>query len=100
MRFVIALFFFLGLVSAAQADVHVVVDRTTQRVTATINGTVHVWKTSTGLKAHWTPPGTFGVQSMDADHYSSIYDDAPMPHSCFLKPDQRAQEKPLLSTPA
>ncbi len=84
MRFVIALFFLLGLSTVAKADVHVVINRATQQVTATIDGKVHVWPTSTGKRDSWTPPGTYSVQSMDADHYSSLYDDAPMPHSIFF----------------
>ena len=84
MRLFLALLVSAFFVTAAQADVSVVVNRNTQTVTATIDGAVHVWKASTGLKAHWTRPGIYGVQSMDADHYSSLYNNAPMPDSIFF----------------
>lgn len=87
MRLLYSLIILIGLTAAARADVSVVVDRATQRVTATINGTVHVWPTSTGLKAGWTRPGIYGVQGMDENHRSSIYNNAPMPHSVFFNGD-------------
>jgi lipoprotein-anchoring transpeptidase ErfK/SrfK len=87
MRLIVSLLFFLGFLNAAQADVRVVVNRATQTLTATIDGTVHVWPVSTGKRGHSTPGGVFGVQSMDADHYSSLYDWAPMPHSIFFNGD-------------
>ena len=84
MRVIVSLLFLLGFMSAAQADVSVVVNRTTQKLTATIDGTIHVWDVSTGKRDKWTPAGIFKVQGMDADHYSSLYNDAPMPHSVFF----------------
>src|SRR4029077_6328205 len=35
---------------------------------------------STGKKGHETPTGTFTILQKHADHYSNIYNDAPMPY--------------------
>ena len=68
----------------AVAGVAIEVDLKAQEMTVTVDGrVVHEWPVSTGRRGHSTPPGRFTVQSMDADHYSSLYDDAPMPHSIF-----------------
>lgn len=45
---------------------------------------MYAWEVSTGVKDSWTPNGTFGIQFLDADHYSSIYGNAPMPYSIFF----------------
>ena len=87
MRLFIAVLFFIGLTGAAQADVSVVINRATQTMTATIDGTVHTWRVSTGKRGHSTPAGPFRVQSMDRNHYSSLYDDAHMPFSIFFNGD-------------
>ena len=84
MRLCISLLLFVGFVTSAQAQVSVVVDRGRQTVTATIDGTVHQWRTSTGKFRTWTPPGTFGVQSMSKNHRSSLYRGAPMPFAIFF----------------
>ncbi len=83
----ISLLLTVFFVSAAQADVSVVVNRATQTVTATIDGTVHTWPTSTGKRDTWTRPGRFGVQSLSKHHRSSKYNWAPMPYSIFFNGD-------------
>ena len=56
------------------------------------------WKVSTGLTKCIkkvkgkntpgnceTPAGEYSVKWMDADHYSDVYDNAPMPHAIFFR---------------
>ncbi len=42
----------------------------------------YTWKVATG-PGRSTRVGSFKVQSLSADHYSSIYNNEPMPHSIF-----------------
>lgn len=42
----------------------------------------YIWSVATG-PGRMTRPGRFGIQALDADHYSSIYGNEPMPHSIF-----------------
>lgn len=84
-----AFFALVALVAAslalpAYAGVLIVIDRGSQSMTVSVNGTVQYrWVVSTGQGWNWTRPGTFGVQSMKRMHYSSRYNNAPMPHSIF-----------------
>lgn len=41
-------------------------------------------KITHGRKGWLTPPGTFNVSFKNADHKSSLFDDAPMPNSVFF----------------
>lgn len=69
----------------AMASVKAVVNKSTQQMQVYQDGALlYTWDVSTGLKNSWTPTGTFGVQSMDATHRSSIYGGAPMPWSVFF----------------
>jgi hypothetical protein len=71
--------------SSANAAVVITVDKSTQQMTVEVDGTTRwQWKVSTGRSGHDTPAGTFKATSMDADHYSKKYDNAPMPHSIFF----------------
>jgi L,D-transpeptidase catalytic domain len=70
---------------AANAAVLITVDKSAQEMTVEVDGATRwQWKVSTGRTGHDTPNGTFRALSMDADHYSKQYDDAPMPHSIFF----------------
>ena len=70
---------------AMAGTVTAIVDKTDQNMVVFIDGVpTYEWAVSTGAKYNWTPTGTFGVQSMNADHYSSKYNNAPMPHSIFF----------------
>ncbi len=71
--------------SSANAAVLITVDKSTQQMTVQVDGTTRwQWKVSTGRSGHDTPSGTFHATSMDADHHSKQYDNAPMPHSIFF----------------
>jgi hypothetical protein len=58
----------------------IVVSIPDQLVTVYRNGIrIAVATCSTGRPGHATPTGTFVILEKDADHHSSLYDDAPMP---------------------
>jgi hypothetical protein len=71
--------------AAARAEILVDIDKTTQRMTVTVDGqTRYVWPVSTGRPGYDTPNGTFRPNRMDADHLSQEWDNAPMPHAIFF----------------
>ena len=77
----------LGLLFAApaRADIVVNIDKSTQQMTVSVDGTQrYVWSVSTGRAGYDTPDGTFKVNRMDADHLSQEWDNAPMPHAMFF----------------
>lgn len=75
----------LMLGQAAYADLLVQIDKSTQRMTVTVNGEqLYEWPVSTGGEGYDTPSGTFKPFRMEIDHYSDEYDQAPMPHSIFF----------------
>ena len=43
------------------------------------------WRVSTARRGYATPRGSFRAQWLDPMHYSSIYENAPMPHAVFFK---------------
>lgn len=70
---------------AARADLLIKVDKSTQRVTVTVNGQqLYDWPVSTGGSGYDTPSGTFKPFRMDIDHHSEEWDNAPMPYSVFF----------------
>lgn len=57
-----------------------IVNLKTQRATVYRNGLpIGITTISTGRRGHETPPGVYTILQKDADHRSSIYDNAPMP---------------------
>jgi lipoprotein-anchoring transpeptidase ErfK/SrfK len=71
----------------AAAKVLVTIDKSTQRMTVQVDGSVRwVWPVSTGRLGHDTPSGHYTAFRMEADHFSKEWDDAPMPHSIFFSP--------------
>lgn len=70
---------------AEAAEVTIRVDKTTQRMTVSVDGTErYVWPVSTGLGDYSTPTGTYAPSRLARQHYSREWDDAPMPHSIFF----------------
>ena len=66
----------------ARADVLVRIDKSSQRMSVTVNGEHrYTWAVSTGI--YGTPSGTFRPQSLKRYHRSTIYNNAPMPYSIF-----------------
>ncbi len=71
--------------TSANAAVLITVDKSTQQMTVQVDGATRwQWKVSTGRTGHDTPAGTFRALSLDANHHSRQYDNAPMPHSIFF----------------
>jgi hypothetical protein len=80
----------LGTTSAGAA-VLVTVDKATQRMTVQVDGVTRwQWKVSTGRAGHDTPAGAFRALTMDINHHSRKYDNAPMPHSIFFTDEGHA----------
>ena len=69
----------------AAADVLVVIDKASQRMSVSIDGrTRYVWPVSTGRSGYGTPSGRFRPQWMARTYFSKKYYDSPMPHSIFF----------------
>jgi len=74
-----------ALGQAALADLMINIDKSTQRMTVTVDGKqIYNWPVSTGGLGYDTPSGTFKPFRMEIDHYSDEYDNAPMPYSIFF----------------
>jgi len=77
--------FFLALTVPASADLLISVDKSTQRMTVSVDGVPrYVWPVSTGIAKYDTPSGNFTPFRMEKDHFSKEWDDAPMPYSIFF----------------
>ena len=88
---ILGAFVAVGVSSAAWANILVVIDKTTQRMSVTVDGVPrYVWPVSTGKPGYSTPSGTYTPFRMEADHYSQEWDDAPMPYSIFFDRQGRA----------
>jgi lipoprotein-anchoring transpeptidase ErfK/SrfK len=72
----------LSFARSASAEIVVQVDKSSQRMSVTVNGQHrYTWPISTGI--YGTPSGTFRPQSLSRNHRSSLYHNAPMPYSIF-----------------
>jgi L,D-transpeptidase catalytic domain len=75
----------------AGAAVVVTIDKTTQQMTVSVDGTRrYTWPVSTGRAGYATPSGSFKPFRLEKDHYSREWDDAPMPNSIFFTPKGHA----------
>jgi lipoprotein-anchoring transpeptidase ErfK/SrfK len=69
----------------ARADVVVQIDKSSQRMAVSVDGTMrYSWPVSTGRGGYGTPDGTFHPQSMARHYFSKKYYNAPMPHAIFF----------------
>jgi lipoprotein-anchoring transpeptidase ErfK/SrfK len=69
----------------AHADVVVQIDKSSQRMAVSVDGTTrYSWPVSTGRDGFGTPSGTFHPQSMARHYFSRKYYNAPMPHAIFF----------------
>ena len=76
---------------ANSPSVLITIDKTTQKMTVSINGTKkYNWRVSTGRPGYSTPSGTCTATSMNEVWYSKEWDSAPMPHSIFFMADGHA----------
>ena len=63
----------------------IVVDKVSQKMTVTLDGEkLYQWAVSTGAPDYDTPSGTYEPLSMEKEHFSKEWDDAPMPYSIFF----------------
>jgi len=61
------------------------IDISNQDMTVLLDGEpVYLWPISTARPGKFTPLGLFSVQSMQRMHYSTLYNNAPMPWSIFF----------------
>ena len=69
----------------ACADVTVHIDKYSQRMAVSIDGTPRYnWPVSTGRDGYGTPSGVFHPQTMARQWFSRKYYNSPMPHSIFF----------------
>ena len=81
----VALAALLSGIACAQAGVVIVVNKSTQRLSVSVDGTPrYEWPVSTARMGYNTPNGTYGVERMAVSWYSRKYDWSPMPHSIFF----------------
>ena len=85
---------FAGLVAAvlsltvppAAASIRATIDLSSQRMTVTVDGWRYAsWPVSTARRGYHTPVGSFRPHTLRRMHYSSKYENSPMPHSVFFK---------------
>src|SRR5271156_5789854 len=70
------------------AITYIVVSLAEQRLYAYSGNQLVAWSNcSTGKRGHETPVGTFKITQKHIDHYSSIYNNAPMPYFMRLTND-------------
>ncbi len=75
----------LTFAQAARANVMIIIDKATQKMTVTVDGEDrYAWPVSTGRHGYDTPSGEFQPFRMERDHFSREWDDAPMPNSIFF----------------
>ena len=72
-------------VAPARADVTVHIDKSSQRMSVSVDGAPrYSWPVSTGRSGYGTPSGVFHPQMMARRWYSKRYYNSPMPHSIFF----------------
>jgi lipoprotein-anchoring transpeptidase ErfK/SrfK len=75
----------LLLASAAGAHVLISVDKSSQQMTVSVDGTPRYhFAVSTGRPGLGTPSGTFHPQHMERTWFSKEYYNSPMPHAIFF----------------
>lgn len=80
-----ALVFLFGAESAYAEQVVISINKSTQRMTVSVDGqSQYVWRVSTGVTGYTTPTGTYRPFRMEESHFSEEWDDAPMPNSIFF----------------
>ena len=78
-----------GLLLSAQSALAALVaniDLSRQVMTVTVDGAPYArWKVSTGRNGYGTPTGSYHPYLLRRMHYSSKYENSPMPHSVFFR---------------
>lgn len=78
---IIAMF---AMASVAHAEVFITIDKSEQEMVVQTPDHLYVWNVSTARKGYFTPTGIFQPYLLKPMHYSSKYDNAPMPNSVFF----------------
>lgn len=85
LSFLVALAALMFTLPADAATVEAKISIGNQRMYVTVNGVrKYSWAVSTGRSGYRTPTGTYRPQRLVKMHYSSKYENAPMPHSVFF----------------
>jgi lipoprotein-anchoring transpeptidase ErfK/SrfK len=75
----------IGCVATAAAGIEVNIDRSSQKMYVAVDGvTKYVWRVSTGKRGYDTPQGDFRPFRLEQEHFSTEWNNAPMPHSIFF----------------
>jgi lipoprotein-anchoring transpeptidase ErfK/SrfK len=72
----------------AQANISVHINISSQNMVVEVDdGYYATWKVSTGGRGYHTPRGSFKPYHLEKMHYSTLYENSPMPHSIFFRGD-------------
>lgn len=75
----------VSLPAAARAAVTITVDKSTQRMSVSVDGaTRYSWPVSTGRAGYGTPSGSYSPTRLERSWFSKKYYNSPMPHSIFF----------------
>jgi hypothetical protein len=81
-----AILFAVQVGSASAGSVVAKVDVWDQLMRVYDNGKlIHTWKESTARRSKVTPRATYSAKALSRHHKSSLYNNAPMPHSILLR---------------
>ena len=80
----VAIFILVTGAKSANAEVFITVVKSEQRMYVETPVDEYVWLVSTGRKGYSTPTGMFQPYLLKDMHYSSKYENAPMPNSIFF----------------
>jgi hypothetical protein len=75
----------VGMTVSASAAVSIVVDKSSQRMSVSVDGaTRYSWPVSTGKAGYGTPNGTYSPTRLHRTWFSRKYYNSPMPYSIFF----------------
>ena len=78
--------FLMGFAGQAVASVRASIDLSAQAMTVTVDGLHYAtWRVSTARRGYHTPIGSFRPYLLKRMHYSSKYENSPMPYSVFFR---------------
>src|SRR5215213_2290685 len=83
---IVAVIFLTGFAGPAAAAVRASIDLSAQAMTVTVDGLQYAtWRVSTARRGYHTPIGSFRPYLLKRMHYSSKYENSPMPYSVFFR---------------
>lgn len=69
----------------ARANVEIQISLVSQTMTVQVDGAPFAtWPVSTARRGYRTPIGSYKPYTLERMHYSSLYEQSPMPHSIFF----------------